>query len=63
MNLIHFMTILETPDGPLAVYVPHVSTGCLHAVVSRRSGHHQPLQTTAGESDLQSNHPIGTFYS
>lgn len=38
-------------DGPLALHVPHVSVGRVHAELSSRSGYHQPLQTTAGPED------------
>lgn len=38
-------------DGPLAVHVPHVPAGRVHAELSRRPGHHQPLQTAAGAED------------
>lgn len=38
----------ETFNGVVAVHVPYVSARRIHAVLSSRSGYHQPLQTAAG---------------
>lgn len=38
-------------DGAVALHVPHVPVGRVHSELSRRSGHHQPLQAAAGAED------------